>query len=160
MENLYCDVLLDSPKTPEASGQSSPGTPKSPGSKSLGGKTPGGKETKKVAVIRTTPKSPGSLKNRSPAPLSTAPMPDLKSVRSKVGSTENIKHQPGGGRVVPTITPIFLYDLSSVRMFQVLLKAWVVHHYASRSHSHSHHLASLRFTSLRFNNGNYGFRSL
>uniref|UniRef100_A0AAY5EMK9 Microtubule-associated protein n=1 Tax=Electrophorus electricus TaxID=8005 RepID=A0AAY5EMK9_ELEEL len=26
-------------------------------------------------------------------------MPDLKSVRSKVGSTDNIKHQPGGGRV-------------------------------------------------------------
>ncbi|KAG5854898.1 hypothetical protein ANANG_G00042820 [Anguilla anguilla] len=27
------------------------------------------------------------------------PMPDLKNVRSKIGSTENIKHQPGGGRV-------------------------------------------------------------
>lgn len=26
---------------------------------------------------------------------------DLKNVRSKVGSTENIKHQPGGGRVSP-----------------------------------------------------------
>ncbi|XP_060795370.1 microtubule-associated protein tau isoform X1 [Neoarius graeffei] len=89
----------DSPKTPEASGQSSPGTPKSPASKSLGGKTPAGKEIKKVAVIRSTPKSPGSLKNRSPAPLTAAPLPDLKNVRSKVGSTDNIKHQPGGGRV-------------------------------------------------------------
>lgn len=27
-----------------------------------------------------------------------ASAPDLKNVRSKVGSTENIKHQPGGGR--------------------------------------------------------------
>ncbi|XP_047015184.2 microtubule-associated protein tau isoform X5 [Ictalurus punctatus] len=89
----------DSPKTPEASGQSSPGTPKSPASKSLGGKTPVGKETKKVAVIRSNPKSPGSLKNRSPAPLAAAPLPDLKNVRPKVGSTENMKHQPGGGRV-------------------------------------------------------------
>ncbi|XP_053094506.1 microtubule-associated protein tau isoform X18 [Pangasianodon hypophthalmus] len=89
----------DSPKTPEASGQSSPGTPKSPSSKSLGGKTPAGKEIKKVAVIRSTPKSPGSLKNRSPAPLAAVPLPDLKNVRSKVGSTDNIKHQPGGGQV-------------------------------------------------------------
>ncbi|KAL6474941.1 hypothetical protein MHYP_G00159810 [Metynnis hypsauchen] len=91
----------DSPKTPEASGQSSPGTPKSPSSKAVGGKPPAGKDTKKVAVIRSTPKSPGSLKNRSPAPLVAAatPMPDLKNVRSKIGSTENIKHQPGGGRV-------------------------------------------------------------
>uniref|UniRef100_W5LPS2 Microtubule-associated protein n=1 Tax=Astyanax mexicanus TaxID=7994 RepID=W5LPS2_ASTMX len=84
-----------------ASGQSSPGTPKSPGSKAVGGKPPAGKEVKKIAVIRSTPKSPGSLKNRSPAPLATAatPMPDLKNVRSKIGSTDNLKHQPGGGRV-------------------------------------------------------------
>ncbi|XP_033618502.1 microtubule-associated protein 4 isoform X10 [Fukomys damarensis] len=32
-------------------------------------------------------------------PATAAPAPDLKNVRSKVGSTENIKHQPGGGRV-------------------------------------------------------------
>ncbi|KAK2865993.1 hypothetical protein Q7C36_002049 [Tachysurus vachellii] len=90
----------ESPKTPEASGQSSPGTPKSPASKSLGGKTPVAKDMKKVAVIRSTPKSPGSLKNRSPTPLAAAaPLPDLKNVRSKVGSTENMRHQPGGGRI-------------------------------------------------------------
>ncbi|XP_047673578.1 microtubule-associated protein tau isoform X12 [Tachysurus fulvidraco] len=90
----------ESPKTPEASGQSSPGTPKSPASKSLGGKTPLAKDMKKVAVIRSTPKSPGSLKNRSPTPLAAAaPLPDLKNVRSKVGSTENMRHQPGGGRI-------------------------------------------------------------
>uniref|UniRef100_A0A8C9TQ17 Microtubule-associated protein n=1 Tax=Scleropages formosus TaxID=113540 RepID=A0A8C9TQ17_SCLFO len=87
----------DSPKTPERSGSS---TPKSPGSRA---QTPGqplgaaGKDAKKVAVVRTPPKSPGSLKNRSPVPL--APMPDLKNIKSKVGSTDNIKHQPGGGRV-------------------------------------------------------------
>lgn len=55
---------------------------------------------KKVAVVRSTPKSPGSLKSRPPAPLAAAaPLPDLKNVRSKIGSTENIKHQPGGGKV-------------------------------------------------------------
>ncbi|XP_030883702.1 microtubule-associated protein 4 isoform X11 [Leptonychotes weddellii] len=49
-------------------------------------------------------KKPASAKPSSSAPrlsrLSTnASAPDLKNVRSKVGSTENIKHQPGGGRV-------------------------------------------------------------
>lgn len=101
-------LLLDSPKTPEASGQSSPGTPKSPSSKAVGGKPPAGKEVKKVAVIRSNPKSPGSLKNRSPAPLSTAtPTPDLKGVRSKIGSTDNIKHQPGGGQVTCSLLIYF-----------------------------------------------------
>ncbi|XP_053075466.1 microtubule-associated protein 4 isoform X15 [Acinonyx jubatus] len=48
-------------------------------------------------------KKPTSAKPGSSAPkpsrLSTnASTPDLKNIRSKVGSTENIKHQPGGGR--------------------------------------------------------------
>uniref|UniRef100_A0A7N9AU41 Microtubule-associated protein n=1 Tax=Mastacembelus armatus TaxID=205130 RepID=A0A7N9AU41_9TELE len=85
---------------PEAkSGQSSPGTPKSPSSQALSAKQAAeANKVKKVAVVRSTPKSPGSLKNRPPAPLA-APMPDLKNVRSKIGSTENMKHQPGGGKV-------------------------------------------------------------
>ncbi|XP_038164710.1 microtubule-associated protein tau isoform X14 [Cyprinodon tularosa] len=79
------------------SGQSSPGTPKSPGSQALSATEA---KVKKVAVVRSNPKSPGSLKSRSPAPLAAAaPLPDLKNVRSKIGSTENIKHQPGGGKV-------------------------------------------------------------
>ncbi|XP_029774876.1 microtubule-associated protein 4 isoform X13 [Suricata suricatta] len=49
-------------------------------------------------------KKPTSAKPSSSAPklsrLSTnASTPDLKNIRSKVGSTENMKHQPGGGRV-------------------------------------------------------------
>ncbi|XP_026078932.1 microtubule-associated protein tau isoform X2 [Carassius auratus] len=88
----------DSPKTPETSGHSSPGILKSPASNAAGGRSPStGNEIKKVAVIRSTPKSP---KNRSPTSLSAAaPLPDLKNIRSKVGSTDNLKHQPGGGRV-------------------------------------------------------------
>ncbi|CAL8282256.1 unnamed protein product [Merluccius merluccius] len=81
-----------------ASGQSSPGTPKSPGS--LAKAAVEANKVKKVAVVRSSPKSPGSLKSRSPAPLAAAaPLPDLKNVRSKIGSTDNIKHQPGGGKV-------------------------------------------------------------
>uniref|UniRef100_A0A8C3WRC0 Microtubule-associated protein n=1 Tax=Catagonus wagneri TaxID=51154 RepID=A0A8C3WRC0_9CETA len=49
-------------------------------------------------------KKPMSAKPSSSAPrlgrlTTNASAPDLKNVRSKVGSTENIKHQPGGGRV-------------------------------------------------------------
>ncbi|XP_050636589.1 microtubule-associated protein 4 isoform X31 [Macaca thibetana thibetana] len=55
----------------------------------------------------TTPsidKKPTSAKPSSTTPrlsrlATNASAPDLKNVRSKVGSTENIKHQPGGGRV-------------------------------------------------------------
>lgn len=79
------------------SGQSSPGTPKSPASQSNSAEA---NKVKKVAVVRSTPKSPGSLKTRQPAPLAAAaPLPDLKNIKSKIGSTENIKHQPGGGKV-------------------------------------------------------------
>ncbi|CAM9864445.1 unnamed protein product [Rangifer tarandus platyrhynchus] len=48
-------------------------------------------------------KKPTAAKPSSSAPrlgrvAANASAPDLKNVRSKVGSTENIKHQPGGGR--------------------------------------------------------------
>ncbi|KFQ02798.1 Microtubule-associated protein tau, partial [Leptosomus discolor] len=59
--------------------------------------TPPAREPKKVAVVRTPPKSPASAKSRIQP--SAAPMPDLKNVKSKIGSTENLKHQPGGGKV-------------------------------------------------------------
>ncbi|XP_070963020.1 microtubule-associated protein tau isoform X9 [Oncorhynchus clarkii lewisi] len=95
-------IPAKTPAPDNTSGQSSPGTPKSPSSKTLPGKplAVATNQVKKVAVVRTPPKSPGSLKSRAPAPLTAAaPLPDLKNVRSKIGSTDNIKHQPGGGRV-------------------------------------------------------------
>ncbi|KAK7167410.1 hypothetical protein R3I94_001721 [Phoxinus phoxinus] len=91
----------DSPKTPDRSGCSSPASRSS---------TPG-QQVKKVAVVRTPPKSPGSLRSRAPiAPV--APMPDLKNIKSKIGSTENMKHQPGGGKVQIVHKKI---DLSNVQ---------------------------------------------
>ncbi|KAM7381161.1 hypothetical protein PAMA_012141 [Pampus argenteus] len=85
----------------EKSGQSSPGTPKSPSSQAPSAKAAAeANKVKKVALVRSTPKSPGSLKSRPPAPLAAAAaMPDLKNIKSKIGSTENMKHQPGGGKV-------------------------------------------------------------
>uniref|UniRef100_A0A3B3VYE2 Microtubule-associated protein n=1 Tax=Poecilia latipinna TaxID=48699 RepID=A0A3B3VYE2_9TELE len=105
-EGLWCRSLFSkvcfavtfTSSEPALSGQSSPGTPKSPGSQALSAAE--ANKVKKVAVVRSNPKSPGSLKSRSPAPLAAAaPLPDLKNVRSKVGSTDNLKHQPGGGKV-------------------------------------------------------------
>ncbi|XP_060721454.1 microtubule-associated protein tau isoform X2 [Tachysurus vachellii] len=93
-QGIGTKIPVEPPKTPDRSGCSSPATPKSPASRCS---TPG-QQVKKIAVVRTPPKSPGSLRSRAPiAPV--APMPDLKNVKSKIGSTENIKHQPGGGKV-------------------------------------------------------------
>ncbi|XP_072795445.1 microtubule-associated protein tau isoform X2 [Vicugna pacos] len=89
----------DSGKSGDRSGYSSPGSPGTPGSRSRTPSlpTPPTREPKKVAVVRTPPKSPSAAKSRLQA--APGPMPDLKNVRSKIGSTENLKHQPGGGKV-------------------------------------------------------------
>ncbi|XP_020922461.1 microtubule-associated protein tau isoform X4 [Sus scrofa] len=101
----------ESGKSGDRSGYSSPGSPGTPGSRSRTPSlpTPPTREPKKVAVVRTPPKSPSAAKSR----LQTAPgpMPDLKNVRSKIGSTENLKHQPGGGKVQIVYKPV---DLSKV----------------------------------------------
>ncbi|KAM9006708.1 microtubule-associated protein tau isoform 15-T15 [Sarcophilus harrisii] len=101
----------ESTKSGDRSGYSSPGSPGTPGSRSRTPSlpTPPTREPKKVAVVRTPPKSPSSAKSR--LQTSTVPMPDLKNVRSKIGSTENLKHQPGGGKVQIVYKPV---DLSKV----------------------------------------------
>ncbi|XP_063458399.1 microtubule-associated protein 4 isoform X26 [Pan paniscus] len=47
---------------------------------------------------KLTSAKPSSTTPRLSRLATNASAPDLKNVRSKVGSTENIKHQPGGGR--------------------------------------------------------------
>ncbi|XP_055269680.1 microtubule-associated protein 4 isoform X1 [Moschus berezovskii] len=47
---------------------------------------------------KPTAAKPSSSALRLGRVAANASAPDLKNVRSKVGSTENIKHQPGGGR--------------------------------------------------------------
>ncbi|XP_035175623.1 microtubule-associated protein 4 isoform X13 [Oxyura jamaicensis] len=49
---------------------------------------------------KTTAKAPTkpSAVSKPPRPTSSVSAPDLKNVRSKIGSTDNIKHQPGGGK--------------------------------------------------------------
>ncbi|CAI5790375.1 microtubule-associated protein tau isoform X7 [Podarcis lilfordi] len=100
-------------KSGDRSGYSSPGSPGTPGSRSRTPSlpTPPNREPKKVAVVRTPPKSPSSVKSR----LQTAPvpMPDLKNIKSKIGSTENLKHQPGGGKVQIVYKPVDLSHITS-----------------------------------------------
>ncbi|KAM9350000.1 uncharacterized protein ABDE67_009724 [Symphorus nematophorus] len=58
----------------------------------------------KPPVPKQTPmekKPPVPRAPRTPRPIN-APTPDLKNVRSKIGSIDNIKYQPGGGKVSST----------------------------------------------------------
>ncbi|KAJ8277523.1 hypothetical protein GJAV_G00076130 [Gymnothorax javanicus] len=52
---------------------------------------------KKPPVPRA-PRSTTATAAAAPRPT-TAPAPDIRKVRSKIGSTDNMKHQPGGGKV-------------------------------------------------------------
>ncbi|XP_019378987.1 PREDICTED: microtubule-associated protein 2 isoform X9 [Gavialis gangeticus] len=90
------------PGTPPSYSSRTPGTPGTP-SYSRTPHTPGTPKSailvpteKKVAIIRTPPKSPATPKQLR---VINQPLPDLKNVRSKIGSTENIKYQPKGGQV-------------------------------------------------------------
>ncbi|XP_038577371.1 microtubule-associated protein 2-like isoform X2 [Micropterus salmoides] len=87
-----------------------PGTPPSYSCRTPGSRTPGSHtpksfsilQEKKVAVIRTPPKSPSSAQRQ--LKVLNQPLPDLKNVKSKIGSTANLKHQPKGGQVmIPSV---------------------------------------------------------
>ncbi|EGV91947.1 Microtubule-associated protein 2 [Cricetulus griseus] len=65
---------------------------------------------KKVAIIRTPPKSPATPKQLR---LINQPLPDLKNVKSKIGSTDNIKYQPKGGQVQIVTKKIDLSHVTS-----------------------------------------------
>ncbi|KAK5861283.1 hypothetical protein PBY51_022692 [Eleginops maclovinus] len=84
------------PRTP-GSTAITPGTPPSYSSSS---RTPRSLSLisgeRKVAVVRTPPKSPATTPKQ--LRIINQPLPDFKNIKSKVGSTENIKYQPKGGQ--------------------------------------------------------------
>lgn len=97
------------PGTPPSYSSRTPGTPGTP-SYPRTPHTPGTPKSailvpseKKVAIIRTPPKSPATPKQLR---LINQPLPDLKNVKSKIGSTDNIKYQPKGGQVSVIWIPI------------------------------------------------------
>lgn len=108
---LYSSKLFCPPGTDLArsrsvrSGASTPGTPPSYACRSPGSRTPGSHtpksfsvlQEKKIAVIRTPPKSPSSAQRQ--LKVLNQPLPDLTNVKSKIGSTSNLRHQPKGGQV-------------------------------------------------------------
>lgn len=89
------------PRTP-GSTAITPGTPPSYSSSSRTPGTPRSlsliSQERKVAVVRTPPKSPATTPKQ--LRIINQPLPDFKNVRSKIGSTENIKYQPKGGQVM------------------------------------------------------------
>ncbi|KAG8566794.1 hypothetical protein GDO81_013374 [Engystomops pustulosus] len=105
----------ESPKSGERSGYSSPGSPSTPTNRSRtpSSNLPPHREPKKVAVVRTPPKSPASVKSRLQPLPSPVAIPDLKNVRSKIGSIDNIRHQPGGGKVQITHKKVDLTNVQS-----------------------------------------------
>ncbi len=56
-------------------------------------------EKKPLVPRAPRPGSSATAATRSTARPSSTPAPDVKNIRSKIGSTGNIKHQPGGGKV-------------------------------------------------------------
>ncbi|XP_041433574.1 microtubule associated protein 2 S homeolog isoform X3 [Xenopus laevis] len=103
------------PGTPPSYASRTPGTPGTP-SYSRTPRTPGTPKSarlfseKKVAVLRTPPKSPSTLKQIR---IFHQPLPDLKNIRSKVGSTDNIKYQPKGGQIQIVSKKIDLSHITS-----------------------------------------------
>uniref|UniRef100_A0A8D0HIU2 Microtubule-associated protein n=1 Tax=Sphenodon punctatus TaxID=8508 RepID=A0A8D0HIU2_SPHPU len=105
---------LSRPKTaPASSTKSSATTPTAPGTAALPGAAASrpkpkpaaprpttapvvSADTKKSSTLKTAPKT--STAPKPPRPTTSVSAPDLKNVRSKIGSTDNMKHQPGGGR--------------------------------------------------------------
>uniref|UniRef100_A0A3Q3L1W6 Microtubule-associated protein n=1 Tax=Labrus bergylta TaxID=56723 RepID=A0A3Q3L1W6_9LABR len=88
------------PRTP-GSAAITPGTPPSYSSSSRTPGTPRSlslmSQERKVAVVRTPPKSPATTPKQ--LRIINQPLPDFKNIKSKIGSTENIKYQPKGGQV-------------------------------------------------------------
>ncbi|XP_026127250.1 microtubule-associated protein 2-like isoform X6 [Carassius auratus] len=82
------------PGTPPSYSCRTPGTPHTPGTpKSLSLLS----QEKRVAIIRTPPKSPATTPKQ--LRIINQPLPDLKNVKSKIGSIDNIKYQPKGGQI-------------------------------------------------------------
>ncbi|KAM4558735.1 uncharacterized protein map2 isoform 8-T8 [Odontesthes bonariensis] len=93
------------PRTP-GSTAITPGTPPSYSSSSWTPGTPRSlsliSHERKVAIVRTPPKSPATTPKQ--LRIINQPLPDFKNIKSKIGSTENIKYQPKGGQVfIPSV---------------------------------------------------------
>ncbi|XP_045554072.1 microtubule-associated protein 2 isoform X2 [Salmo salar] len=112
--------------TPHTPGSTAvtPGTPPSYSCRTPGSRTPGSHtpkslslltQEKKFAVIRTPPKSPSTTPKQ--LRVLNQPLPDLKNIKSKIGSTDNMKYQPKGGQSMDAVVfiPSVKLDFSHVQ---------------------------------------------
>uniref|UniRef100_A0A8C2XPV8 Microtubule-associated protein n=1 Tax=Cyclopterus lumpus TaxID=8103 RepID=A0A8C2XPV8_CYCLU len=123
-----------------------PGTPptyscRTPGSRTPGSHTPKSfsvLQEKKVAVIRTPPKSPSSAQRQ--LKVLNQPLPDLKNVKSKIGSTSNLKHMPKGGQVTGHVRVQLskrVFNMCSAPQIQIQTKKVDMSHITSKCNSMS-----------------------
>ncbi|XP_077160391.1 microtubule-associated protein 4 isoform X4 [Paroedura picta] len=85
---------------PAAASPAQPGAaasrPKLTGPRLSGAGSTAAADLKKASTLKAAPKS--APVSKPPRPPTSVSAPDLKNIRSKIGSTDNIKHQPGGGK--------------------------------------------------------------
>lgn len=130
------------PRTP-GSTAITPGTPPSYSSSSRTG-TPRSlsliSHERKVAVVRTPPKSPATTPKQ--LRIINQPLPDFKNIKSKIGSTENIKYQPGGGQVTLLVCPKYAVSNYLIAYFLILNSIlYIIFLYISFSFSIPYHVA-------------------
>uniref|UniRef100_A0A8C4E1Q7 Microtubule-associated protein n=1 Tax=Dicentrarchus labrax TaxID=13489 RepID=A0A8C4E1Q7_DICLA len=108
-KNDKTDNKMGEPKKPKTTARPRPAsttTPATPAASTNGEASSSHRRRviTKPPVPKQTPmekKPPVPRAPRTPRPIN-APTPDLKNVRSKIGSIDNIKYQPGGGKVSST----------------------------------------------------------
>ncbi|XP_033507083.2 uncharacterized protein map4l isoform X9 [Epinephelus lanceolatus] len=91
-------------KKPKTTARPRPAPTTTPAASTNGENTHRRRVITKPPVPKQTPmekKPPVPRAPRTPRPIN-APTPDLKNIRSKIGSIDNIKYQPGGGKVSST----------------------------------------------------------
>lgn len=129
------------PGTPPSYSCRTPGTPHTPGTpRSLSLLS----QEKKVAIIRTPPKSPATTPKQ--LRVINQPLPDLKNVKSKIGSIDNIKYQPKGGQASPNANypltfplPIWLSCCCSAPSGSILSPVGTLSFQVCFTVSHTHH---------------------
>uniref|UniRef100_A0A8C2GTT8 Microtubule-associated protein n=1 Tax=Cyprinus carpio TaxID=7962 RepID=A0A8C2GTT8_CYPCA len=128
--------LKASTTTSSSSIAARPRTTKTPVSSST---TAAAAPEKKPAVPRAPRPSSSSTSSASAMTRSTArpsssstPAPDTKNIRSKIGSTDNIKHQPGGGKVTVSVSQSSPSKETSQAKVQIVSKKLDYSHVTSR----------------------------
>ncbi|XP_059419714.1 microtubule-associated protein 4 isoform X2 [Carassius carassius] len=90
----------------KTSAKKTPGTTRTPSSATSASATNGTPTPRTFRITKPPVPRQTPLERKPPVPRAprnirptNAPLPDLKNVRSKIGSTNNMKYQPGGGKV-------------------------------------------------------------